>query len=63
MRDTELYDVTLASVDGQKLKAHKVIFLSSSIFFTKLLVNNVNHQPLMFMRTMENESSFYINLH
>ena len=63
MRDTELYDLTLASVDGQKFKAHKVIFLSSSIFFKKLLVKNVNLQPLIFMRKMENESAFYINLH
>jgi len=56
MRDNEFCDVTLASVDGQKFKAHKVILSASSIFFKKLLVNNLNHHPLIFMRKMENES-------
>ena len=55
MRDNELCDVTLASVDGQKLKAHKVILSASSIFFKKLLVNNLHHHPLIFMRKIENE--------
>ena len=56
MRDNELCDVTLASVDGQKFKAHKVILSASSIFFKKLLLNNLNHHPMIFLRKMENES-------
>ena len=36
IRDSEFYEVTLASVDGQKIKAHKVILSASSIFFKKL---------------------------
>ena len=56
MTDNELWDVTLASVDGQKFKAHEVILSASNIFFKKLLVNNLNHHPLLFMRKMENES-------
>ena len=42
MRGNELWDVTPASVDGQKLKAHKVILSASSIFFKKLSSINVH---------------------
>ena len=56
MRDNEFCDVTLASVDGQKFKAHKFILSASSIFFKKLLVNNFNNHPLIFMRKIENEN-------
>ena len=34
MRDNEFCDATLASVDGQKFKAHKVILSASSNFIT-----------------------------
>ena len=40
MIDNEFWDVTLAIVDGQKFKAHKVILSASSIFFKKLLGMN-----------------------
>ena len=56
MRDTEFCEITLASVDCQKFKAHKVIISASSIFFKKQLVNNLNHHPLLFMRKIEDES-------
>ena len=56
MRDNEFCDVTLASVDGQKFKAHKGILSASHIFLKKLLVNKLNHHPLIFRRKMENES-------
>ena len=51
-----IFDVILASVDGQKFIAQKVIISTSSIFFKKLLVNNLNHHPLICMRKIENES-------
>ena len=56
MRHNEFCDVTVASVDGQEFKFHKVILSASSIFFKKLLMNNLNHHPLLFMRQIENES-------
>ena len=62
MRYNEFCDVTLASVNGHKFKAHKVILSASSIFFKKLLENNFNHNPFIFMRKIENKSH-YINLH
>ena len=40
MRNNEFCDVTLASVDSQKFKAHNVILSASSIFFKKILLNN-----------------------
>ena len=55
MRDNEFCDVTLSSVNGPKFKAHKVILLASSILFKKLLVNNLNHHLLIFMRKIKNE--------
>ena len=54
MRDIEFCNVTLASVSGQKFKAHKVILSVSSIFFKKLLENNLNHCPLIFIRKIRN---------
>ena len=56
MRDNEFCDVTPASVDDQKFKAHKVILSTLSIFLKKLLVNNLNHHQLIFMRKFLNES-------
>ena len=56
MSDNEFCDVILASVDGQKFKAYKVILSVSNIFFKKLLVNKFNHHPLIFMRRMKDES-------
>ena len=49
MRANEFCDVTLASVDGQQFKAHKLILSASSLFFKKILLNNLNHHPLIFM--------------
>ena len=54
--DNEFCDVTLGSVDGQKFKAHKVTFSSSSIFFKILLVDKKNHHPLICLRGIEIES-------
>ena len=62
IKDNKFCDVTLASVDGQKGKAHNVILSASIIFFKKLLVNNINHHPLIFIRKKENEVTCYINL-
>ena len=56
MKDNEFFDVTLASVDCQKFKGHKVILSASSTSLKKLLVNNGNHYPLIFIRKIENES-------
>ena len=36
IRDNEFCDVTQASVDGQKFKAHKVVLSALSIFLKKL---------------------------
>ena len=40
IKNNALCDVSLASVDGQKLKAQKIILSASSIFFKKLLLND-----------------------
>ena len=41
-KNIEFCDVTLPSLNGQKFKAHNIFLSASSIFFKKLLVNNLN---------------------
>ena len=55
MRDNEFCDVTLASADGQKFKAHKVILSASSHLFKNLLVNEKHSHPLIFMNGVQHE--------
>ena len=47
--DTDLSDITLATEDEGQLTAHKVILAASSPFFKRLLTNNVNPHPLIYL--------------
>ena len=51
--DNDFADVTLASEDGQKVEAHKVILAASSPFFQKLLGRNKHPHPLIYMRGLK----------
>ena len=42
-----LFDVTLATEDGQEIKAHKLILSSGSVFFNDIFLRN-NH-PRMYI--------------
>ena len=53
--DKEFTDVTLACGDGQQVKAHKVVLISSSPFFKNLLQRNKHPHPLIFMRGLKSE--------
>merc|ERR1712243_117688 len=44
-----LCDVTLLSADDQDIKAHKVVLAGSSPYFQRILKNNPNEHPLLFM--------------
>merc|ERR1711868_78152 len=44
-----LCDVTLLSADDQDIKAHKVVLAGSSPYFQRILKNNPNDHPLLFM--------------
>ena len=46
--DKDFKDVTLACEDGQQVKAHKVILVSSSPFFQKLLGRSKHPHPLHY---------------
>ena len=46
--DKEFTDVTLACEDGQQMEAHKVILVSSSPFFEKILQNRKHPHPLHY---------------
>merc|ERR1712243_347458 len=47
--DDHLCDVTLLSADDQDIKAHKVVLAGSSPYFQRVLKNNPNDHPLLFM--------------
>ena len=51
--DKEFTDVTLACEDGQQVEAHKVVLISSSPFFKRLLQRNKHMHPLIYMRGLE----------
>merc|ERR1712002_479351 len=44
-----LTDVTLLSADDQQINAHKVVLSGSSPYFQRILKNNPNEHPLLFM--------------
>merc|ERR1712114_84273 len=47
--ENHLCDVTLLSADDQDIKAHKVILSGGSPYFQRVLKNNPNDHPLLFM--------------
>ena len=49
-KDRDLTDVTLACEDGQKIEAHKLILVTSSPFFEKILQGNKHSHPLIYLR-------------
>ena len=53
--DKEFTDITLACDDGQQVKAHKVVLVSSSPFFKNLLQRNKHPHPLIFMRDLKSK--------
>ena len=53
--DNEFTDVTLACEDGQQVKAHKVVLISSSPFFKNLLQRNKHPHPLIYMRGLKSK--------
>ena len=53
--DNEFTDVTLVCEDGQQVKAHKVVLISSSPFFKNLLQRNKHPHPLIYMRGLNSK--------
>ena len=50
MKDNEFCDVTLASADQHKFRAHKVILAAYSSVFKNMLLSENHPHPLIFMR-------------
>ena len=48
--DQDFTDVTLACEDNARLEAHKVILSSCSDFFSKILRQNPNPHPLIYLQ-------------
>ena len=53
--DTNFTDVTLVSQDGQQFELHKVVLVSSSLFFKHLLTRNKHPHPLIYLRGVRSE--------
>ena len=48
--ESDFHDVALASEDGKRVEAHKVILSISSPFFQNLLKRSKHPHPLIYMR-------------
>merc|ERR1712218_373919 len=54
--DKDFTDVTMVCEDGQQVEAHKLVLISSSPFFQKLLKRNKHIHPLIYMRGVKSEN-------
>lgn len=48
--DKQLCDVTIACEDGMQIKAHKIILISCSQFFSNVLLKNPHQHPLIYLK-------------
>ena len=53
IREAKFSDVTLVTEDGQRLPSHQVILATGCTFFKKLLEEEANPKPLIFLRGVE----------
>ena len=51
--DQDFADVTLASVDDQQIRVHKVILSSCSYFFKNILIKNPHPNPLIYLKNID----------
>ena len=49
-KDSDLCDVTLVCEDNHQLKAHKIILIACSPFFSSVLKRNKHSHPMIYMR-------------
>merc|ERR1712098_575643 len=53
LNDTQFTDVTLISDDRRRIKAHKVILSSCSLFFKQILAETSTEKPLLYIKGIE----------
>ena len=53
--DQDFADVTLATMDDQQIRAHKVILSSVSPFFKNILLNNPHPNPLIYLKDIQHK--------
>ena len=53
--DKGFTDVTLVCEDGQQMEAHKVILVSSSPFFEKILQKSKQPYPLLYLKGFQSK--------
>ena len=66
VNDQAFTDVTLATLDNQHVRAHKIILSSGSTFFKNILVRNLHQNPLIYLKDITSNHSKNIlvrNLH
>ena len=50
-----LFDVTLATEDGQEIQAHKIILLAGSNFFSDIFIKNNHSNMLIYLKGIHGE--------
>ena len=55
-QDSEFTDVTLVCEDGKQVEAHKLVLISTSPLFLKVLTKNNHPHPLIYMRGVKSEN-------
>ena len=53
--DQDFADVTLATVDGEQIRAHKVILSSCSQLFRNIFLMNPHQNPLLYLKGIRNK--------
>ena len=59
-KDEYFTDVTLVTIEGKQIKAHKVILSSSSDFFKNILIQNLHSNPLIYLKDIKYEKLLLI---
>ena len=53
LNDHNLKDVTLVDVDNLQVRAHKIILISSSLFFKNIFLRHPHLSPLIYLKDIK----------
>ena len=54
-KEQKLFDVTLATKDGQHIQAHKIILSSGSYFFSEIFMKSDHSKMLVYLKGISNK--------
>ena len=58
--DRSLFDVTLATDDGQQIQAHKLILSAGSQFFNDIFANSDHANMLIYLKGIKSDNLEYV---